>query len=106
MRSRNDGVTLEKMIKRSYNIPCEVLPADLGYDCRDNEEIAVFRPIGGDSCYKSSERINLFLRWLFYHIIGLYDKGWIVKTVISVIKCRFGDRIKSRSLYSKLVVLN
>ena len=45
-------------------------------DCKGNEEIAVFRPIRRGGYYKSEERINLFLRWLFYRIIGLYGKRW------------------------------
>ncbi|WP_456328112.1 transposase [Archaeoglobus sp.] len=80
---------------------CEVLLADSGYDCRGNEEI--FKPIRRGGCYKSENRINLFLRWLLCRIIGLYGKRWIVETVFSVIKCRFGDHIKSRSSHSKFV---
>jgi len=82
---------------------CDVLLADSGYDCSGNEEIAVFKPIRRGGCYKSEDRINLFLRWLFCRIIGLYGKRWMVETVFSVIKRRFGDRIKSRSSYSKFV---
>jgi len=99
----NDGVILREMFERGDILSCDILLADSGYDCRGNEEIAVFRPIKRGGCYKSSERINIFLRWLFCHIVGLYGKRWIVETVISVIKRRFGDRIKSRSPYSKLV---
>jgi len=72
-------------------------------DCKGNEEIPIFKPIRRGGCYKSEERIDLFLRWLFCRIIGLYGKRWMVETVFSVIKRRFGDRIKSRSPYSKFV---
>ncbi|WP_457550545.1 hypothetical protein [Archaeoglobus sp.] len=76
--------------------------ADSGYDCKGNEEIAVFKPIRRRGCYKSEERINTFLRWFFTHVSGLYGKRWIVETVISVIMLS-SDRIKSRYPYSKLV---
>ena len=99
----NDGVVLREMFERGEIPSCEVLLADSGYDCRGNEEIAVFKPIRRGGCYKSEDRINLFLRWLFCRIIGLYGKRWMVETVFSVIKRRFGDRIKSRSSYSKFV---
>ncbi|WP_457550073.1 transposase [Archaeoglobus sp.] len=99
----NDGVILREMFERG-DIPfCEVLLADSGYDCKGNEKIAIFKPIRRGGCYKSLERIHLFLRWLFTSTIGLYGKRWIVETVISVIKRRFGDRIKSRSPDSKFV---
>ena len=77
------------------------LLADSGYD-RGNEEIAIFKIRMGNS-YKSLERINLFLIWLFCRIIGLYGKRWMVETVFSVIKRIFGDRMKSRSPHSKFV---
>ena len=99
----NDGVVLRETFEKGEIPPCDVLLADSGYDCRGNEEIAIFKPIRRGGCYKSEDRINLFLRWLFCRIIGLYGKRWIVETVFSVIKRRFGDRIKSRSLYSKFV---
>ena len=63
----------------------------------------VFRLIRRGGCYKSEDRIYLYRRWLFCHIIGLYGKRWTVETVFSVIKRRFGDRIKSRSDYSKFI---
>ena len=97
----NDGVVLREMFERGES--CDVLLADSGYDCGGNEEIAVFKPIRRGGCYKSEDRINIFLRWLFCRIIGLYGKRWMVETVFSVIKRRFGDRIKSRSSYSKFV---
>ncbi len=99
----NDGVILREMFNKGLIPPCEVLLADSGYDCKGNEEIAVFRPIRRGGCYKSLDRINLFFRWLFYRIIGLYGKRWKVETVFSVIKRRFGDRIKSLSSYSKFI---
>ena len=99
----NDGLILREMVERGDIPSCNVLLADSGYDCKGNEEIAVFRPIRRGGCYKSEERINLFLRWLFCRIIGLYGKRWVAETVISVIKRRFGDHIKSRSDYSKFV---
>lgn len=99
----NDGVVLREMFDKGEIPPCEVLLADSGYDCKGNEEIAIFKPIKRGGCYKSEERINFYLRWLFCRIIGLYGKRWSVETVISVIKRRFGDRIKSRSPYSKFV---
>ena len=99
----NDGVVLKEMFDKGEIPPCEVLLADSGYDCRGNEEIAIFKSIRRGGSYKSEERINLFLRWLFCHISGLYGKRWSVETVFSVIKRRFGDRIKSRSPYSKFV---
>jgi len=74
------------MVERGDIPPCEVLLADSGYDCRGNEEIAIFKPIRRGGCYKSLERINLFLRWLFCRIVGLYGKRWMVETVFSVIK--------------------
>jgi hypothetical protein len=46
--------------------------------CYDME--AVFKPIRKGGCYKSDERINLYLRLLFCCIIGLYDKRWYVET--------------------------
>ena len=101
--SGNDGVILGEIFKRGDIPSCDVLLADSGYDCRGNEEIAIFKPIRRGGCYKSEDRINLFLRWLFCRIIGLYGKRWIVETVFSVIKRRFGDRIKSRSPYYKFV---
>ncbi len=58
----NDSVTLREMFERGKIPPREVLLADSGYDCSGNEEITVFRPIRRDGCYKSSERINLYLR--------------------------------------------
>ena len=63
----NDGVVLREMFERGDIPPCEVLLADSGYDCRGNEEIAVFKPIRRGGSYKSLERINLFLRWLPYY---------------------------------------
>ena len=99
----NDGVILREMFEKGLIPSCEVLLADSGYDCRGNEEIAVFRPIRRGGCYKSPNRINLFFRWLFCRIIGLYGERWKVETVFSVIKRRFGDRIKSRSDYSKFI---
>ena len=102
----NDGVVLREMFERGDIPLCEVLLADSGYDCRGNEVIAIYRPIRRGGCYKSLERINLYLRWLFCKIIGLYGKRWAVETVFSVIKRRFGDRIKSRSPYSKFVELH
>ena len=99
----NDGVILREMFKRGDIPSCDVLLADSGYDCRGNEEIAIFKPIRRGGSYKSLKRINLFLRWLFCRIIGLYGKRWMVETVFSVIKRRFGDRIKSRSPHSKFV---
>ena len=99
----NDGAILRDMFESGLIPSCEVLLADSGYDCKGNEEIAVFRPIRRGGCYKSEDRINLFFRWLFYRIIGLYGKRWKVETVFSVIKRRFGDRIKSRSDYSKFI---
>ena len=99
----NDGVVLKEMFERGEIPSCEVLLADSGYDCRGNEEIAIFKPIRRGGCYKSEDRINIFLRWLFFRIIGLYGKRWMVETVFSVIKRRFGDRIKSRSSHSKFV---
>ena len=99
----NDGVILREMFNDGLIPSCEVLLADSGYDCKGNEEIAVFRPIRRGGRYKSEDRINLFLRYLFCRIIGLYGKRWKVETVFSVIKRRFGDRIKSRSDYSKFV---
>jgi len=101
VRPSNDGVFLREMFEKVLIPSCQVLLADSGYDCRGNEEI--FRPIRRGGCYKSVERINIFLRWLFYRIIGLYGKRWKVETVFSVIKRRFGDRMKSRSDYSKFV---
>ena len=56
----------------------------------------MFRPIRRGGYYKSDERINIFLRWLFCRIIGLYGKRWVAETIISVIKRRFGDRISLR----------
>jgi len=99
----NDGVILRGMVENGDIPSCEVLLADSGYDCRSNEEIAIFRPIKRGGCYKSLERIDLFLRWLFCRIIRLYGKRWIVETLFSVIKRRFGDYIKSRSPFSKFV---
>ncbi|WP_457549950.1 transposase [Archaeoglobus sp.] len=98
----NDGVVLREMFERGDIPKCEVLLADSGYDCKGNEEIAVFKPIRRRGCYKSEERINTFLRWFFTHVSGLYGKRWIVETVISVIMLS-SDRIKSRYPYSKLV---
>ena len=80
------------MVKQQY--PCNVLLADSGYDCK-GKEIA---PIRKGGCYKSLERINL--------LSGLYGKRWMVVTVFSVIKRRFGDRIKSRSSHLKFVENN
>ncbi len=54
----NDG--LREMFERGDIPPCDVLLADSGYDCRGNEEI--FKPIRRGGCYKSEDRINLFLR--------------------------------------------
>jgi len=99
----NDGVVLREMFDKGKIPSCEVLLADSGYDCKGNEEIAIFKPIRRGGCYKSEDRINLFLRWLFCRIVGLYGKRWMVETVFSIIKRRFGDRIKSRSPYSKFV---
>ena len=95
----NDGVILREMFEGGLIPSCQVLLADSGYDCRGNE--AVFRPIRRGGCYKSPNRINLFLRWLFCRIIGLYGKRWKAETVFSVIKRRFSDRIKSD--YSKFI---
>jgi hypothetical protein len=99
----NDGVILKEIFEEGLILPCQILLADSGYDCKGNEEIAIFKPIRRGGCYKSEDRINLFLRWLFCRIIGLYGKRWMVETVFSVIKRRFEDRIKSRSDYSKFV---
>ena len=99
----NDGVILREMVEMGEIPSCGILLADSGYDCKSNEKIAVFRPIRRGGCYKSIDKINLFLGWLFARIIGLYGKRWGVETVFSVIKRRFGDRIKSRSSYSKFV---
>ena len=41
----NDGVILREMFKRGDIPSCDVLLADSGYDCRGNEEIAIFKPI-------------------------------------------------------------
>ena len=73
-RPENGGVVLREMFKKGEIPPYDVLLADSGYDCRGNEEIAVFRPIRRGGCYKSEDRINLFLRWLFCRIIRLYGK--------------------------------
>ncbi len=63
----NDGVVLREMFERGDIPKCEVLLADSGYDCKGNEEIAVFK-LRRCGCYKSEERINTFLRWFFTHI--------------------------------------
>ncbi len=99
----NDSVVLREMFERGDIPSYEVLLADSGYYCKGNEEIAVFRPIRRGGCYKSEDRINLYLRWLFCRVSGLYGKRWMVGTVFSVIKRRFGDRIKSRSSHSKFL---
>ena len=70
----NDGVILREMFDEGLIPSCGVLLADSGYDCKGNEEIAVFRPIRRGGCYKSPNRIYPFLRWLFCRIIGLYGK--------------------------------
>ena len=38
------------MFERGDIPSCDVLLADSGYDCRGNEEIAVFKPIRRGSC--------------------------------------------------------
>ena len=37
---------------------CEVLLADSGYDCKGNEEVAIFKPIRGGGCYKSKKELT------------------------------------------------
>jgi len=62
------------MFERGKISNCDVLLADSGYDCRGNEQIAIFRPIKKGGCYKSSNKINFFLRLLLLKISGFYGK--------------------------------
>ena len=70
----NDSVILREMFERCLIPSCEVLLADSGYDCKGNEEIAVFKPIRRGGYYKSEDRINIFFRWMYYRITGLYGR--------------------------------
>ena len=69
----NDSVVLREMVERG-DVPSRILLADSGYDCKGNEEIAI-KSIKRGGCYKSEERTNLYLRWLFCRISDTVRDG-------------------------------
>jgi len=84
-------------MKGEIDLGSKIVIADSGFDGCRNETFAIFRPIRRGGRIKDVRRWQIYFKFLVAKLLGIYGKRWISETVFSVIKRRFGDRVRSRT---------
>lgn len=78
-----------------------VIVADRGFDGKTVQPGDLIPPIRRGGWMKSPERIERMELYLAARMDGVYGQRWIVETVNSVIKRKFGENIRSRKALNR-----